>query len=147
MTGAPQARGSGQGTQPTGVAESEDQIVSQAAIPFANWKVIAKRPTALALSRIDELFLQTFYYSLPLFIASLLAIWWLSRFIAGPLRELAEVAAHLDNRANFRRIRFIKGWYVEAAMIRQGLLQSFSAIRNRMRKLHLEGTTDPLTGV
>src|SRR3546814_4803760 len=47
----------------------------------------------------------------------------------------------------FSRRRFIKGWYVEAAMIREGLIQSFSALASRIRKLHLEGTTDPLTGV
>lgn len=127
--------------------ESDDQLVSYAPIHFANWVVIAKRPTRLALSNLDELFLQTFYYSLPLFIISLLAIWWLSRFIAYPLRELAEVAGNLDNRANFSRIRFIKDWYVEAAMIREGLLRSFSAVGSQMRKLSLEGRTDPLTGV
>ena len=135
------------GTWRTGDAEPTDQLVSYAPISFANWGVIAARPTEVALSNIDELFLRTFYYSLPVFIISLLAIWWLARFIAHPLRELADVAANLDNRASFARIRFIKGWYVEAAMIRKGLMQSFTAIGSRMRKLHLEGTTDPLTGV
>ena len=134
-------------TQRTSHAESNDQLTSYAPIPFANWGVIVQRPTEIALSNIDELFLRTFYYSLPVFIISLLAIWWLARFIAHPLRELAEVAANLDNHANFSRIRFIKGWYVEAAMIRKGLMQSFSAVGNRIRKLHLEGSTDPLTGV
>lgn len=135
------------GTQRTGDAESNDHLVSYAPIPFANWGVIAQRPTEVALSNINDLFLRTFYYSLPVFILSLLAIWWLARFIAHPLRELADVAANLDNRANFSRIRFIKGWYVEAAMIRKGLMQSFAAIANRMRKLQQEGITDPLTGV
>src|SRR5690606_5581164 len=96
---------------------------------------------------IDELLLRTFYYSLPLFVISLLAIWWTSRFIAYPLRELAEVAGTLDNGANFLRIRFIKGWYVEAAMIREGLMQGFSAVGQRLHKLSLEGRTDPLTGL
>ncbi|NYT22248.1 GGDEF domain-containing protein [Alcaligenaceae bacterium] len=135
------------GTQRTSNADSNDRLVSYAPIPFSNWGVVALRPTEVALSNIGELFLKTFYYSLPVFIISLLAIWWLSRFIAHPLRELAQVAANLDNRANFSRIRFIKGWYAEAAMIRKGLMQSFSAVGNRIRKLHLEGTTDPLTGV
>src|SRR5690606_1362426 len=40
-----------------------------------------------------------------------------------------------------------KGWYVEAALIQKGLMHSFSVIGNRMRKLHQEGSTDPLTGV
>lgn len=135
------------GTQRTSDAGSHDQLVSYAPIPFAKWGVVVQRPTDVALSNIGELFLQTLYRSLPLFIISLLAIWWLARFIAHPLRELAEVAANLDDRANFSRIRFIKGWYVEAALIRNGLMQSFSAVGNRLRKLHREGSTDPLTGL
>ncbi|WP_397473098.1 diguanylate cyclase [Pusillimonas sp.] len=135
------------GTQRTSNAESHDQLVSYAPIPFANWGVVVQRPTEIALSNIDKLLLQTLYHTLPLFIISLLAIWWLARLIAYPLHELAEVAANLDNRASFLRIRFIKGWYVEAALIQKGLLQSFSAVGSRLRKLHREGSTDPLTGV
>jgi diguanylate cyclase (GGDEF)-like protein len=135
------------GTQRTSDAQSNDLLVSYVPIPFANWGVVAQRPTEIALSNIDALFFKTLYYSLPLFLISLLAIWWLARFIARPLRELADVAANLDNRANFSRIRHIKGWYIEAAMIRAGLMQGFSAVGSRIRKLHREGTTDPLTGV
>lgn len=135
------------GTQRMSDAESKGRLVSHAPIMIANWGVVAHRPTDVALSNIDELFLQTLYYSLPLFIISLLAIWWVARFIAHPLRELAEVAANLDNRANFSRIRYIRGWYVEAALIRKGLLQGFSAVGNRIRKLHREGSTDSLTGL
>lgn len=135
------------GTQRTTDGESNDELVSYVPIPFGNWGVVAQRPTEVALFNIDKLFLRTFYYSLPVFIISLLTIWWLARFIARPLHELAGVAANLDNRANFSRIRFIKGWYVEAAMIRQGLMESFLAVRSRIHRLHLEGTTDPLTGV
>lgn len=135
------------GTQRTNDAESNDLLVSYAPIPFANWGVVAQRPTEIALSNLNELLLRTLYYSLPVFVVSLLVIWWLARCIAHPLRELAEVAASLDNRAGFSRIRFINGWYVEAAMIRKGLMQSFSAVGKQIRKLHQEGTTDPLTGV
>ncbi|HUH88083.1 MAG TPA: sensor domain-containing diguanylate cyclase [Pusillimonas sp.] len=134
-------------TQRVNHPESPDHFVSYMPIPFSKWGIVALRPTELAISSVNELFLRTLYYSLPLFIISLLAIWWLARFIARPLRELANVAAHLDNRDNFAHIRFIKGWYLEAALIRKGLMQGFSAVSNRLRKLHLEGSTDPLTGV
>ncbi len=147
MESAPAVPPGGRGTQYMSGVESGGQLISYAPIPFAGWGVVAQRPVKLALSNIAELFWRTVYYSLPLFIVSLLAIGWLSRLIANPLRQLAEVAANLDNRAHFLRIRFIKGWYLEAALIRDGLMQSFSAIGNRMRKLHREGTTDPLTGV
>ena len=134
------------GTERTIESGAKDQLVSYAPIPSPSWGVVAHRPTEVALSNIDELFLRTLYYSLPVVILSLLAIWWLSRFIARPLRELAEVAANLGDPANFSRIRSIKGWYLEAALIRKGLMRSFSAIGSRIRQLHIEGTTDPLTG-
>lgn len=135
------------GTQHWGDDPANDRLISYAPVPLAHWGVVVQRPTALALSGVPALILQTLYYSLPLFILSLLAIWWLARMIAHPLRELAEVAGHLDNRDNFSRIRFIKSWYVEAALIRKGLMQSFSAVGSRMRRLHREGSTDPLTGL
>lgn len=141
------ALGGGIGTYRADENGAHDQIVSFAPIPCANWFVIAQRPTQVVLSPITDLFLQTAYYSLPLFFVSLLAIWWSARLIARPLHELADVAANMDHRANFSRIRFINGWYVEAALIRKGLLESFSAIGSRMRKLDQERATDPLTGV
>ncbi|NYT80037.1 GGDEF domain-containing protein [Alcaligenaceae bacterium] len=135
------------GTQRVDDTDSHGQLVSYAPISFANWGVVTHRPIEVALSNIAELLLKTFYYSLPLLGISLLAIWWLSRFIAFPLRELAEVAANMDDRANFSRICFIKSWYVEAAMIQKALMHSFSAVSSRIRKLRVDGSTDPLTGL
>lgn len=128
-------------------AESHDLHVSYAPIPSTNWGVVVQRPTQHALSNLGELFWRTFYYALPLFMLSLLAIWWLARLIARPLHELADVAANPDNRVNFSRIRFVKGWYYEAALIQKGLLRGFSAVGMRIRKLQREGTTDALTGL
>ena len=106
----------------------DQELVNVAAIPAAGWLVIAQRPTERVFANTSELLLRTFLLSLPVFALSLLAIWYLSGLIASPLRQLAAAAANLDNHADFRRIRFVKGWYVEAALIRQGLMQSFSAI-------------------
>lgn len=124
----------------------DQELVSLAAIPAAGWLVIAQRPTERVFANTSELLLRTLLLSLPVFALSLLAIWYLSGLIASPLRQLATAAANLDNHADFRRIRFVKGWYVEAALIRQGLMQSFSAIGSRIRKLYQQGATDPLTG-
>ncbi len=135
------------GTERVRDSEGRDLLISHEPIPFAHWGVVAQRPTEVALSHIDRLVLRTFVYLLPLFVISLLLIWWLARVISLPLRELAKVAARLDDRASFSRIRFIKGWYLEAALIRNALMHSFSVVGNRMRKLHLQGLTDPLTGV
>lgn len=127
--------------------DPDDLLVSYAPISFATWGIVIQEPEDTAFTSINDLFLSTFLKSLPLFIASLLAIWWMARFIARPLRELADVAANLDDRDNFSRIRFINSWYLEAALLRRGLLQGFSAVGTRIRKLHREGSTDPLTGL
>ncbi|MDV2114837.1 sensor domain-containing diguanylate cyclase [Alcaligenes faecalis] len=128
------------------VVKRDQELVSVAAIPTAGWVVIAQRPTERVLANTGELLLRTFLLSLPVFAVSLLAIWYFSGLIANPLRQLAIAAANLDNHADFRRIRFVRGWYVEAALIRQGLMHSFSAIGSRIRKLYQQGATDPLTG-
>ena len=133
------------GTQPIKETESEHKIVSYAPIQFAGWAAVTVRPIEVALSNMDTLILQTLYYSLPVFIISLLAIWWLARWIAKPLHELAVVAANLDSRPQFLRIRQIKTWYIEAALIRKGLMRSFYAISHQIKKLHHANTTDPLT--
>lgn len=143
----PAVLGGKTGTQRTTDAAANDLLISYAPIPLANWGVVAQRPTEAALSSVGELFVRTLYYTLPLFLISLLAIWWLARLIAHPLRELADVAGNLDDRTNFSRIRYIKTWYAEAALIQKGLMHSFSAVGNRIRKLHREGSTDPLTGL
>jgi diguanylate cyclase (GGDEF)-like protein len=124
-----------------------EHLLSYAPVGLLGWGVVAVRPTQAALSSLGELFWRTLSFALPLFMLSLLGIWWLTRLIARPLQELAEVAANLDNRDNFSRIRFVRGWYYEAALIRKGLLRGFSAVGLRLRKLHREGATDLLTGL
>jgi len=124
-----------------------DMLAGFAPVPSTGWGIVAQRPTDSAMSRLDDLFWRSFYYSLPITLVCLLAIWWLARLIARPLRELAHVAANLDNRANFERIKFIKGWYLEASLIRAALLAGFSAVALRMRKLSQENATDPLTAL
>jgi diguanylate cyclase (GGDEF)-like protein len=135
------------GTIITTHVNGTEQLVNYIPVPLLGWGIIAVRPTQAALSSLGELFWRTFSFTLPIFILSLLAIWWLTRLIARPLQELAEVAANLDNRDNFSRIRYVRGWYHEAALLRKGLLRGFSAVGLRLRRLHREGATDLLTGL
>lgn len=129
-------------------AEDEiDMLAGYAPVASTGWGIVAQRPTEAALSDLGVLFRRTFYYSVPILLLSLLAISWLSKLIARPLTDLAEVASNLDNRANFARIRYIKGWYHEAALLREALLTGFSAVALRLRRLHQENSTDPLTAV
>ncbi|NGM86535.1 diguanylate cyclase [Parapusillimonas sp. SGNA-6] len=128
-------------------ANGAEQLVNYAPVELLGWGVVSVRPKQAALSSLGELFWRTFSFTLPAFVLSLLGIWWLTRLITRPLEQLAEVAANLDNRDNFSRIRFVRGWYYEAALLRKGLLRGFSAVGLRLRRLHREGATDLLTGL
>lgn len=131
------------------VTDSKDvkMLAGYASISAAGWAVIVQRPAEAATAGLRSLLWRTLYYSLPIILLSLLGIWWLAELIARPLRELAEVASHIDNRASFNRIRYIKGWYFEAALVRKALLTGFSAVTTHMRRLHRETETDPLTNL
>lgn len=124
-----------------------EMLAGFAPVQATGWGVIAQRSVEATTAPLNQLFLRTLYYSLPLTLLSLLGIWWLATLISRPLRELAEVAAHLDNRPNFNRIHLINGWYVEAALIRKALLTGFSAVTTRLSSLHRQTETDPLTSL
>lgn len=128
-------------------ANNVEMLAGYAPVQATGWGVIVQRPIEATTAPLSTLFLRTLYYSLPITLLSLLGIWWLATLISRPLRELAEVAAHLDNRLNFNRIHLINGWYVEAALIRKALLTGFSAVTTRMSSLHRQTETDPLTNL
>lgn len=124
-----------------------DMLAGYAPIPATGWGIVVQRPAQAAMASLDDLFWRTLYYSLPITLLSLLGIWWLATLISRPLRQLADVAAQLDDRPSFNRIHLIKGWYVEVALIRKALLAGLSAVTTRMSHLHRQTETDPLTSL
>lgn len=124
-----------------------DMLAGYAPVAATGWGIVVQRPTQAATAALYDLFWRTLYYSLPITLLSLLAIWWLATLISRPLRELAEVAVHLDDRPSFDRIHLINGWYIEVSLIRKALLTGYSAVSTRMSRLHRQAETDPLTSL
>jgi diguanylate cyclase (GGDEF)-like protein len=122
-------------------------LAGYAPVSATGWGIVVQRPALAATAPLNDLFLRTLYYSLPITLLSLLGIWWLATLISRPLRELADVAVHLDDRPSFDRIHLINGWYVEVALIRKALLTGYSAVTTRMSSLHRQTETDPLTSL
>jgi len=127
--------------------DGSDILAGYAQVRSVSWGIVVQRPTALATEPLHELFWRTLSYAAPIAVLSLIGIWQVAKLIARPLRQLAEVAANLDDRQHFNRIERIKGWYLEAALLRRALIKSFSAVTSRMHLLHRESETDPLTGL
>lgn len=124
-----------------------EMLASYAVVPRTGWTIVAKRPTAATLSTLSALLLDTVVHTMPLLLVALLSIWWLSKLIAQPLRQLASLAHNMEELQSSEGIRKVKSWYFEAAQLKRALLTGLSSIHDKMRDLHRESTTDPLSGL
>ncbi|ALM86442.1 sensor domain-containing diguanylate cyclase [Bordetella sp. N] len=124
-----------------------DMLAGYAVVPSTGWGLVAQRPLAGTLQRMDELLWMTIRNSLPLLLVLLFCIGWLSKLIARPLWELASVAKQIDEIEAPDRIRKVRSWYFESNQIKRALLTGLGSINHKMRNLRRESTTDPLTSL
>ncbi len=76
-----------------------------------------------------------------------LAIYLLGRWISRPLEELAQVIERDQPGASAGDLHRIKGWYYEAARLRNAVTMSQSSQTRRLDKLNTDTITDPMTGL
>lgn len=112
-----------------------------------NWGVIAQRPLSVTLNRLDELLWSTVRQTLPMLLALLVLIWWLSRLISRPLSQMAKVAQRMDTQQASGGISHVRAWYVEAQQLKRALLEGLASIDVMISHLREENATDPLTGL
>ncbi|ARP89647.1 GGDEF domain-containing protein [Bordetella genomosp. 9] len=124
-----------------------DMLSGYALVPATGWGLVAQRPVAGTLQRMDELLWLTVRNTLPLLLILLVCIGWLSGLIARPLWQLARAARHMDDGEASDRIRNVKSWYFEAAQLKRALLTGLGSINHKMRSLRRESTTDALTSL
>jgi len=113
----------------------------------SGWGLVSQRPVARTSQRLEELFWSTLRNALPLLILLLLCIWWLSKLIVRPLRELVNAARQIDDVNVTGRLRQVKSWYLESTQLKRALINGVSTINHKMRQLRRESTTDPLTSL
>ncbi len=130
-------------TSPHGI----DMLAGYAPVASTGWGIVAQRPTASILAELDTLLVKILRNAVPVSLLTLLALWWLSRLIARPLRQLAGSARLTDSLIAAREIQQVSSWYFEAAELRRAMLVGLAQVNQRIGRLHHESTTDPLTGL
>lgn len=128
-------------------ADGVDMLAGYAWVNTANWGVVAQRPTATTLARLDELLWVTVRNALPLLLLLLPGIWWMSKLIAQPLRRLASIARKMDDGTSAEEIKQVPSWYFEAHQLKRALQAGLDSVHRIMQGLRRENATDPLTGL
>ncbi|ANN76784.1 sensor domain-containing diguanylate cyclase [Bordetella flabilis] len=124
-----------------------DMLAGYAVVKSTGWGLIAQRPVAGTLKRMDDLLWLTVRNTLPLLAVLLICIGWLSKLIATPLWQLASAAKQMDDMDASDRIRGVRSWYFEAAQLKRALLTGLGSINHKIRNLRRESTTDALTAL
>ncbi|QVQ24708.1 sensor domain-containing diguanylate cyclase [Achromobacter deleyi] len=124
-----------------------DMLAGYAPVPSTGWRIIAQRPVASTLRPLGDLLMATARNTLPLLLFSVALIWLLSRWIAQPLGEMADIAKHMQDPASADRIRHVRSWYFEAAQLKRALLIGLASTHHKLSDLRRETATDTLTGL
>ncbi|MBE0455976.1 GGDEF domain-containing protein [Pseudoalteromonas prydzensis] len=135
------------GTQQLVNSQNEAMLAGYAPLQTAPWGIITQRPLEATLEPLDGLMINVLHRTLPIGLATLLFIWLLARFIAHPLRDLAQTANALDNPSAPQQLKVIKSWYFESSELRKAMLKGVGVFQNQIGVLRQEAQTDPLTGL
>lgn len=136
-----------EGTARLNNSEGVNMLAGYAPIPAASWGVVAQRPTQATLAPLKQQVQSVFQHSLPLALLTLILIWWLSRLISDPLKQLADNAQNMDHDCTPRRIQKVHSWYFESAELKRAMLVGVNLLHTRLGKLQNAASTDPLTGL
>lgn len=124
-----------------------DMLTGFAPMKSTGWGLVAQTPTGSTLSVLNDLMLDTLIQTVPLSILTLLGIWWLSRWIAHPLRRLADNVKTWEEPEALERFRKISTWYFEADQLKFTIIKGLTLLHARLGKLSQDSITDPLTGL
>ncbi|MGS1110214.1 diguanylate cyclase [Achromobacter anxifer] len=122
-------------------------LAGYAALKNGGWGVVAQRPLDETLRPLQNLTGRIVLYALPVGLIMFLAIYLLGRWISRPLEELAQVIERDQPGASAGDLDKIKGWYYEAARLRNAVTMSQSSQTRRIDKLNTDTITDPMTGL
>ncbi|MGB3433318.1 diguanylate cyclase [Achromobacter sp.] len=122
-------------------------LAGYAALKNGGWGVVAQRPLDETLRPLQSLTSRIVLYALPLGLLMFLLIYLLGRWISRPLEELAQVIERDQPDASAGDLGKIKGWYYEAARLRNAVAMSQNSQTRRIDKLSSDTITDPMTGL
>lgn len=124
-----------------------DMLAGYAPVASSGWGVVAQRPTASVMAKLESLMLGVLRNAIPFSLISLLAILGLANLIAQPLRQLANTARQLDSPTAGEELAKVRSWYYEAAQLKRALCTGLTLLQQRIGQLNLASLTDPLSGL
>jgi len=127
--------------------KGEQVLAGYAPVQGAGWGVVAQRPLEATLAELKRLAWDVAGVVVPMLLLIMLVIWWLSRIIAEPLRQLALSVQQNDGQVAAREVRKVQSWYYEAAQLKRSILTGLELLNRKIGKLNLDSITDPLTGL
>ncbi|QKH36500.1 diguanylate cyclase [Achromobacter pestifer] len=135
------------GAMPVVNTKGTHLLAGYAALKHGGWGVVAQRPLDETLYPLQSLTGRIVLYALPVGLIMFLVIYLLGRWISRPLEELAQVIERDQPGASIGELDQIKGWYYEAARLRNAVTMSQSSQTRRIDKLNTDTITDPMTGL
>ncbi len=139
--------GGGSGQQRLVNSRGVDMLAGYAYLPTTGWGIVAQRPTAMTLDRLDSLMLDVLRRSVWPAVITLVLVWLAARLISAPLGRLARIAREMDAPEAFGRIEGVRSWYFEAAQLKRALLTGIGLLQLRIGRLRQDAQTDPMTGL
>lgn len=128
-------------------SQKVSMLAGYAPVAETEWGIVAQRPEAATVAKIDTLTLSTLLLALPLLLAIIAVVWLLASWISRPLSRLANAVNRPDGRTAVETIRQVSAQYFEAAQLKQSLLAGLTTLDNLIDRLSHESLTDPLTGL
>ncbi|MER1966383.1 sensor domain-containing diguanylate cyclase [Castellaniella sp. GW247-6E4] len=139
--------GGGSGQRHVVSARGVDMLAGYAPMPTVGWGIVAQRPTAVTLDRLDALMLDVLRRSVWPAAVALILVWLAARLISEPLGGLARIAREMDSPEAFGQIEGVRSWYFEAAQLKRAMLAGIGLLQLRMGRLRRDAQTDPMTGL
>ena len=128
-------------------SQGVEMLAGYASVPLTGWAVVSQKPYRDTVAPLDRLMWQMLRGTAPVGVLGLIGIWWMTRLITRPLRQLADNANAMNASSSPERIRRVRAWYFEADHIKRALLRGIDVMQERMGHLNLQAQTDPLTGL
>lgn len=124
-----------------------DMLSGFSTVASVGWVIVTQKQTNLVLQSLNEQMRNLIINTAPLAIVSLLLIWWCSKIISRPLRELALGARKMGDHQSDSRIDTVHTWYQESTELKRALLIGVNLLHERIGKLHRDVQTDPMTAL
>ncbi|WP_343655023.1 sensor domain-containing diguanylate cyclase [Cupriavidus sp.] len=141
------ALSAGQGSVETVDAAGHAMLAGYASIPTAHWAIVSQQPLASVLAPVDMLMKRFLVASAPIAAIGFVLVWILTRYIARPLRQLADSTTSTGLIESTGSVAQVNAWYFEASHLKQALLHGIDLARTQVTGLELASQTDPLTGL